>query len=135
MEDDFTQFHDSSPRCVESYRYKNDGFHELFCYLLQAPDWLILTLQLRGSSSGLKFIYKPETRKFCFTLVSVSTKPIVFTLIVQDIVLVNMVVIWSSAALFWNSASQSSIMVLRVSNWVNGRLFIAIALYRARAGL
>ena len=34
-------------------------FHELFCYL--PPDWLILTRLPRGSSSGLKFIYRPET--------------------------------------------------------------------------
>ena len=32
---------------------------------LRAPDWLILTRLPRGSSSGLKFIYRPETLS-CF---------------------------------------------------------------------
>ena len=32
---------------------------------LPAPDWLILMRLPRGSSSGLKFIYRPETL-YCF---------------------------------------------------------------------
>ena len=69
MEDDFTrilQFHDSFPRCVESYRYEdNASFMSSSATYLWAPDWLILMPLPKGFSSGLKFIYRPETL-YCF---------------------------------------------------------------------
>ena len=57
VEDDFTRFHDSSSRCVLSYRTDNvTVFHELFCFLLRAPDWLILTQQSRVPCSAWSYI-------------------------------------------------------------------------------
>ena len=52
MEDDFTrilQFRDSSPRCVESYRYEDDAsYMSSFATYQRAPYWLILTATTEG---------------------------------------------------------------------------------------
>ena len=56
MEEDFTQFpqfHDSSPRCVESYWYEDDAcFMSSSATYLRAPDWLILCIASRNLSES-----------------------------------------------------------------------------------
>ena len=47
-------------------------FHELFRYFLRAPDWLILMLQSRGSSSGLKLYIGLKPERPSFPLVSTT---------------------------------------------------------------